>query len=576
MIIAQPINRYRHLRSVGLGAITVGGTVLTTSGAYAQVPPPVPQVVQPSQGEISRERLTLPPVATPKFELRIQSPDKSAVAKSIDGVQFLLRDVVVDGATAFPPEVINGFFAELKGKRTGLGAVRLAATKLESLYREKGYFLTRVFIAPQPINNGVIKVTVIEGFIEDITVEGLDAGTQRTVKAALEPLLKRKPIDLPSLERRLLLLNDIPGIGGTSVLRQGATLGGSSLIVTLEERPDTFQIAVNNGASRILGPWSYGVNATFNRPFDLPGSLNLGINAGGRDLQAVQSVSGRYTVAIGKSGLLASVGILAAKAQPGGSVRPLNIVNNLISVSARARYPFIRSRAFSLFGETGLSVNRSDTDILGVPLIRDRTTVLDVGLSVQQNGFFNGATTINASVFQGLPILGGLNSAAPSPSTPNFDPSFTRLVYSIQRTQPLPGGFSAQLNFQGQYSNSKLLSGELVSFGGSGLGRGFDPAAITGDRGYGGLAELRYDLPISNVVIKSAQIYGFVDAARATSLATRAIPLTSQSLQSAGGGIRISHPFGSVDVQAAYARRALGGVDQRPNPRILVSTSFVF
>lgn len=568
------------LRSVGLGTVGVTGTMLSTMGAaYAQVPPPAPvppQAVQPSAGEISRERLTLPPVRTPKFELRIQSTDKSAVAKSIESVQFILRDVAVEGATAFPPDVINGFFADIKGKRVGLGVVREAATKLEGLYREKGYFLTRVFIPPQPISNGRVKVTVIEGFIEDITVEGLDAGTQRAVRAALEPLLQHKPIDLPSLERRLLILNDMPGIGGTSVLRQGATLGGSSLIITLEERPDTYVATVNNGASRILGPWSYGVNATFNRPLDLPGSFNIGLNAGGPNLAAVQSVSGRYLIGVGNQGLLASVGVLAAKARPGGSVRALGIVNNLITISARARYPFIRSRAFSLFGEVGLSVNRSDTDILGVPLIRDRTTVLDVGVSAQENGFLNGSTTINASVLQGLPILGALNSASPSPSTLNFDPSFTRLVYSIQRTQTLTGKFSAQLAFQGQYTNSKLLSGELISFGGSGIGRGFDPAAITGDRGYGGSIELRYDVPISNTIVRNAQIYGFVDGARTRSLRTATIPGVSQDLQSAGGGLRLSHRYGSIDFQGAYARRVLGGTDKRPNPRALISATFIY
>lgn len=569
--------RNRCVRPLSLTAMSVSGVVLVSAGtAQAQVAPPPPQVVQPSQGEISRERLTLPPVRTPKFELRIQSTDKSAVPKSIEAVQFQLRDVVVDGATAFSADVVNGFFADIEGKRVGLGTVREAATKLEALYREKGYFLTRVFIPPQPIANGIVKVTVIEGFIEDITVEGLDPATQRSVRAMLAPLLERKPIDLPSLERRLLILNDIPGIGGTSVLRQGATLGGSSLIITLDERPDSYQVAINNGASRILGPWSYGVNATFNRPLNLPGSFNFGLNAGGRSLQAVQSVSARYSQAITKEGLLASVGVLVAKARPGGSVRPLDIVNNLISISARARYPFIRSREFSLFGEMGLSVNRSDTDILGQPLIRDRTTVLDIGLSAQQNGWLNGSTTFSATVNQGLPILGALNAAAPAPSTLGFEPNFTRLVYSIQRTQPLPARFSAQLNFQGQYSNSKLLSGELVSFGGSSVGRGFDPAAITGDRGYGGLAELRYDVPISNVVVRNAQIYGFVDAARTTSLATAMAARVSQSIQSAGGGLRISHRYGTVDIQGAYARRALGGADQRPNPRALISATFAY
>jgi hemolysin activation/secretion protein len=390
----------------------------------------------------------------------------------------------------------------------------------------------------------------------------------------LSPLLDHKPIDLSSLERQLLILNDIPGISGSSVLRPGTTLGGSSLIVTLDKAVNSYQLAIDNTASKILGPWVYAANANFNRPFDLPGSFDLGLSAGGRNLQAVQTVSGRYSVSILNSGLLASFGVLAARARPDGSVRPLNIVNSAISISARARYPIIRGRALSLFAEAGLSVNRSNTDILGAPLIRDRTTDLDMGLSLQQNGWLNGSTSVSVIVFQGLQILGAIDQTAAAPSTPNFDPAFTKLVYSAQRSQQLPNHFSAVITFLGQYTKSKLLSGELISFGGSSVGRGYDPSAITGDRGFGGLAELRYDLPVTKTWARNLQIYGFVDGARTTNIATAVIEKSSQSIRSAGGGLRVYHPYGMIDFQLGYASRRLGGADERANPRALILATF--
>lgn len=563
-------NRWIVSARVGCSAIGFGGLMVMGSGSA------LAQTQVPSQGEISRERLKLPPVESPRFSLRIQAPDRSAVPKAIDAVEFQLDDVVVEGATAFPKDVIDGYFAKVKGKRVGLAAVREAALALEGFYRDRGYFLTRVFIAPQPVTNSMIKVTVIEGFIEDVTVEGLDEGTRNAVRSALLPLLERKPIDLPTLERRLLVLNDMPGISGTSVLRPGTQIGGSSLIVTLDAPADGVQFAVNNAASRILGPWNYALNANLNRPFNLPGSFNVGISAGGRDLKSVQTISGRYSVGLGNNGLITSFGILAAKAEPGGTVRPLEIRNMLLSFSARARYPIVRSRSLSLFLEGGLSVNRSDTDILGQPLIRDRTTVLDGGLSLQQNGWLDGATTLSGSIYQGLPIFGAIGVASPAPSTLNFDPDFTRFTYSVQRQQKLPGRFSGLFAFQGQFTNSKLLSGELVSFGGQSIGRGFDPSSITGDRGYGGLIELRYDLPITKAWLTNAQFYGFIDGARTISIATVAIPKSTQSIRSAGGGVRVAHRYGVVDFQVAYAHRQLGGADERANPRALISAVFAY
>jgi hypothetical protein len=45
---------------------------------------------------------------------------------------------------------------------------------------------------------------------------------------------------------------------------------------------------------------------------------------------------------------------------------------------------------------------------------------------------------------------------------------------------------------------------------------------------------------------------------------------------SAGGGLRITHRYGTLDFQGAYARRLLGGADQRPNPRALISAIFAY
>src|SRR3546814_19445815 len=62
------------------------------------------------------------------------------------------------------------------------------------------------------------------------------------------------------LERYLLLVNDLPGISGTGVLRpSGSELGGSELVVTVErKRFDGFAVADNPG-SRLTGPWGAAV-----------------------------------------------------------------------------------------------------------------------------------------------------------------------------------------------------------------------------------------------------------------------------------------------------------------------------
>jgi hemolysin activation/secretion protein len=556
-----------------LASGAAGLALLAPQCAAAQVTPPA----LPSQSEISRARVTLPPPPQDSnFDFRIQAPEKSAVPKAIDAVEFQVSRIVVEGATAFPQARIDALFAPLTGHPIGLEAVRQAAATLERMYREKGYFLSRVFVPPQQIENGTLKVRVLEGYIEEIFVEGMDETTRQAVRAMLAPLLKRTPIDLASVERRLLILNDLPGLSGTSVLRQGSQLGGSTLVVTLVPPRNLYALGVSNMNSRMLGPWSYNLNADLVRPLGLPGVLNLGAGASGPHLDATRTLTARYSVPVGTDGLIASVGVLAARAKPGASLSALDIVNELVSVSARGRYPLLRGRSASLFLEGGLAFTQSKTRILGQQIVNDRTSVGDLGLIFQQSGWLMGSTTVSVSAYHGLPILGAMDRSAPEPSVSDFDPNFVRFVYGVQRVQPLAAGFSTLVSIQGQYTESKLLSGELIAFGGPAIGRGYDPSAITGDRGIGGVAELRYDRAVGAPWLNSAQFYTFVDAAQTVSLATATIAKQVERIRSAGLGVRLYHRYGLIDVQAAQAHRRTGGADARPNPRILVSASLLF
>ncbi|MFM8246138.1 MAG: ShlB/FhaC/HecB family hemolysin secretion/activation protein [Burkholderiaceae bacterium] len=539
--------------------------------------------VVPADADTSRLRpAPLPLPSVPNFDLRIETPEKSAVPKAVDELTFDITDIVVEGAQQYPKSEVDRLFKPLIGQRAKLSDIREAADKLENRYRQDGFFLVRAFIPPQQVKDGVFRVRVIEGYIESVSAEGGSEAVRTLVEKMLERVVNKRPIDLPTLERALLIMNDMPGVRGSGVLRQGAELGASELVVSIADTPSrSVVIGINNTASKIMGEFATLANLTINNPFEFqPGQLALGLNASA-DFQRLRALNARYATAIGVDGLVFSIGGLVANARPGGSLKALDIESNSSSISPRFRYALLRGRVTSTYVEAGLSVNHSRTTLLGSELTLDRSTVFDTSLSIVDNRG-EGSTEASVGVARGISLFGANGSDAARPSVQGFTPGFTKLRANFVRNQSLPNFFSVQFLSQGQWTADKLLAGEQVFFGGMGLGRGYDSGAVVGDRGAGVLLELRRDiLPEHWQGLREGrlQLYVFTDYARAWLLANSSTgsATTSNWLQSVGAGLRYRNDTGlSIDFMVADACRVIQSTDPRSDPRVVILVTKAF
>ncbi|MFZ9759622.1 MAG: POTRA domain-containing protein, partial [Burkholderiaceae bacterium] len=315
----------------------------------------------PGDADTSRIRPpSLPLPATPSFDLRIESPERSAIPKAVDEIDFEVKAIRIDGVTAYSMEEVNAIFEPLQGKRITLDALRQATEALENRYRRDGYFLVRVLIPPQRVADGTFRVQVIEGYIENAFTQGGSAIAQERVQAIIQGVVGKKPIDLQSLERVLLLLNDLPGLSGSGVLRQGQAMGASELVVTLNDLPPTgLSLNLNNSASRVMGIYGLSLNANFNNP--LEGSLgqaSLGYSTS-LNQERLKAFSARYALPTGSTGMITSFGVLRAVAKPAGILRDFDLTSESTSINARVRNPSLRTRDASVYLEAGITLNKT-------------------------------------------------------------------------------------------------------------------------------------------------------------------------------------------------------------------------
>ncbi|MEO0032747.1 MAG: hypothetical protein RIS94_2505 [Pseudomonadota bacterium] len=517
-------------------------------------------VVLPPQADISRQRVAPLPLPPSDFDLKIQNPEKAPTPRAVDEIAFDVTHIRLIGADHLPESESHPFFAALEGRKIVLQDLRDAAQALEDHYHAQGYFLTRVIVPPQKVRDGVLDVQVIEGFVDAAFVDAPNRPTRALLQRMVRAVPQDKPLRLRTLEHALLLANDLPGMTASSVLRPGAVLGSSDLIVAGQTRPAQFFASFANTGSDTLGPLMYTVGASLAQPLNRPGALDLSYSTAGERFSELSAISVRYAMPVGSHGAIFTIGGLLANARPGGEIRALDVRSRARSADVRLRLPLERTRRNSLFLDLGLTLNRSRVKALGEALSDDRSTVSELALTWRQTGWLGGEMTLGGSVFHGLVMFGALDENSPLPSVPGFKPDFTKVTFQFQRQQPLFGPFSLTTSAQGQYTADLLASGEQVSFGGSVLGRGYDPSLLFGDKGVGASLQMQMALPGATLdkKVEGVTAYAFVDWATATSLAHDSTPAVSGSLASVGLGLRctLMQHLG-LDMQVADARKTL-------------------
>jgi hemolysin activation/secretion protein len=206
-------------------------------------------------------------------------------------------------------------------------------------------------------------------------------------------------------------------------------------------------------------------------------------------------------------------------------------------------------------------VQSARVSVLGARFSHDDWRVADLGITYLRNGFLGGSWAANLDIAQGLPILGATDNGSLELSRIGARTDFTKLTGALRFTKPIQANFSFVMAAQGQLALDPLLTGEQIAFGSLLFGRGYDPGAISGDRGLGGTFELRYDRQYGMSFLQALEPYLFLDAARVWNL-QHINNFGDQSLTSAGGGVRFWLSYNVVgDIEVAQTLDPVRGSD---------------
>jgi hemolysin activation/secretion protein len=249
---------------------------------------------------------------------------------------------------------------------------------------------------------------------------------------------------------------------------------------------------------------------------------------------------------------------------PQGALAAADINSDSWALGTRLSWPWIRTRAQSISLDAGFTAQGARVSILGTRVNRDQWRVFDASLSYSSDRLLGGNFSATTDVAQGLPILGASSNHSPDLSLGGRS-VFTKITGLARYTRAIAAPLSIALSASGQYAFQPLINGEQVLFGGTQIGRGYDPGAITGDSGAGGSVELRYDMRIPGWDAGNMEPYVFFDGAKVWSqrrALSAGIPLADYSIASTGAGLRFWLPYNIyLDLEGARTLRAVPGSD---------------
>ncbi len=463
---------------------------------------------------------------------------------------FRLTGITVEGATVIAADAIAATYQSYIGKTVSKADLTTITEQISNLYRNAGYHLSRAIIPAQDPQRGHIRIKVIEGAISDIVIKG-DGAERFGVRPLLAPLTAEQPARLKTLERALLLINDRPGMRiADSVLEEIGTMTGRfRLTVTIETWQVYTAFGLDSWGTPAVGPletyWASSLNSAL-RPGDTLG-LNLSTSPNRPDELDFTRLA--YDAPVGTDG--ARLGIAGAYGEvwPGDNRQQFGTHTRTTTVDIRGSIEPLLTRNSSLVlsATTGLA-EVSERDNFGA-IYSDHIRTVRFAGDYQLQDDFGGKNYLTVGIRQGLDVLGASSNQDPFLSRFGGTALATIVDFAYTRYQKLTDAWSLKFATGGQFASATLLQSQEYYLGGPVFGRGYYGGQVSGDNAVAGLAELRFDQPLTENVFKGYQLYAFADRGTVWNFHDLADRLT---LTSAGGGMRL-HMAGDLESDVGIA-----------------------
>jgi hemolysin activation/secretion protein len=456
-----------------------------------------------------------------------------------------LQAIELSGNTLVPSSELTPLAAEWIGREVGLEDLKAIASKIKQAYRDRGYIAAYVYLPPQEISGGVVRLTVIEGRLGGIRIEGNRWYSEKALRAAVS-LREGEVLFARPLTSDLAYLNKNQDLKARAHLTPGAEPETTDLVIRVEDRiPFHASADVNNAGTRNTGVTRWGVglahNNLFGRMDQLSGRYQIG--------EGAWAVSSQYLLPLVHNRTDLMLTYARSAVNLGGEFEALNIEGEASTYGADLRHKFWSGESSDLYANVGFDWKSVENRILDRAAGTDELRIINTGIEWQQEDPTGRTFFPNTFHFGLADFLGSSIEEDPTASRVGSGGHFFVYRSSLIRYQRLPADMTLVARGSLQLSNDRLPPSEQLRLGGAFSVRGYPESDYLADSGAFLTTEVYmptyfvpddWKVPFTGEQLnRKVQMVGFVDFGGGEIERPLVGERNDRFLAGAGGGLRV-------------------------------------
>jgi hemolysin activation/secretion protein len=507
----------------------------------------------------------------------------TAAASAAMGRCIDVHHIDVHGVHVLSPGTVTGATAALEGHCLGLGQINDVLKAVTFAYVQRGYVTARAYLPEQDLSKGVLRVSVVEGKLAAITMNGSKTAEASERDAAFVGMVG-KPLNLRDVEQGLDQMSRLPGVDARMAIGAGRGPGESVLAVTRKAGPRLYGDAgMDNLGGDSTGDYESHVNFGVIDPLGLNDRLTVGYQRSmtnsplhvSNKAPYGDSYNAGYEVPWGYWTFGVSAAKLSYVSELQAASGPIPTSGETDTAGLSAARVLARDQVSNTTLTGTLTVTDTKSYILGsrIDVSSYRLAVTRLELAHERQ-IWGGAGRVALGVSRGLPSLGAFNDASAPEGSPQGQFSKLDLSASFAKKLTLGGiALSYDAAVAAQWSGDRLFSAQQMSLGGPGTVRGLRASVLYGNRA----VYLRQNLGVPVVTqarFGSVEVYGALDAGgvqrqTADSIAGGGLAGAALGLRARGGPVR-------ADISYSYIIAHSAGVTLDHNGMIAATLTMTF